>query len=117
MAAPNLAAPTFIEGKQLASFLTTTLSTAILSGITDKTLKINSIRVTNNSGSDTAVTVLLYAGSGTAQPIIAGITVGSGQTLVVLDRGEFIYLPEGYVLRGGDTGAACGVSITYEEIS
>lgn len=116
MAAPNLAAPAFIEGKQLVGSLTTTLTTAILSGITDKVLKVNSIRITNTSGSDTAVTVSVYAGSGTAQPLVGGITVGSGQTLVILDRGEFIYLPEGYVLQGGDTGASSGVSITYEEI-
>ena len=120
MAAPNIVNVVTITGKTVGAALGTTLTTSLLanSASSGKVFKVNTILVSNVDGTNNVdITVDLYDGS-TAYKIANTINVPADSTLVLLEKSSFIYLEEGWSIRGG-AGAASDaeVIISYEEIS
>lgn len=114
MAAPNIVDVTSIYGRT-AVLAVTTSATAILSGATDKVMKVNTLLISNIDGvNDAEITVDLYR-SATAYHIAKTVVVPADAALNVL--ASSIYLEEGDALRltanaNSDLEAIC----SYEEI-
>ena len=112
MAAPNIVNVSTITGKITGAALGTTLTTSLLanSASSGKVFKVNTILVSNVDGTNNVdITLDVYDGT---------INVPADSTLVLLEKSSFIYLEEGWSIRGG-AGAASDaeVIISYEEIS
>jgi len=119
MAAPNLANVTSILGTSTGAALDTTTTTALLSNsaASGKVFKVNSMYVTNISGSSATATVDVYDGS-SGFNIASGLTVPVGATVVLIDKNSYIYLLEGWSIRGGaSANSALEVLISYEDMS
>lgn len=115
MANPNLVN---VGNIQLKSITTTVVSGGVLSGITNKVLKIQSIILCNTLPSfDVDIFINLVRG-GTTYAIADGIVIPAGSTLVVVDGDYPIYLQEGDSITAAAT-ASSGVNaiISYSEIS
>jgi len=119
MAAPNLVNVATIIGQTTGVALNTTTTTALLtnSAASNKVFKINSIYVTNISGSSATVTMDVFNGT-TGFDIAFTLTVPVGATVVVVDRNSYIYLLEGCSIRGGaSANSALETVISYEDMS
>jgi hypothetical protein len=119
MAAPNLANVANIFGTSTAAALTTTTTTALLtnSAASGKVFKVNTIYVTNISGSTATVTMDVFNGT-TGFDIAFTLVVPVGATVVVVDRNSYIYLLEGWSIRGGaSANSAIDTVISYEDMS
>ncbi len=124
MAAPNIVGVTTIIGITTFLSLGDTSATVLLSNAASsgKVLKVNSIIVANDDGTNTAnITVSINnaaAGGGTAFKLAHTIDVAADSTLVVIDKASSIYLEENKSLvvtasAGGDLDVIC----SYEDIS
>ena len=101
MANPNIYNATSIIGDTVTVPLTTTLTTTLLSGVTDKILKINTIIVANIDGTN-ATSFNLYINDGVNTRAFAyQITVPAGATVVIIDRNSGFYLKESQTIEGG----------------
>ena len=117
MAAPNIIAPTTINGKTAVLAITTS-ATAILTnaGASGKVLKVDQLLITNVDGTANAtVNVDIYRSS-TAYYLAYLMTVPAGATLDIIS--SRVYLEEGDTLRltasaSGDLQGVC----SYEDIS
>ena len=118
MAAPNIVNVTSIYGKTMGAALGATLTTDILTCGANKVLKINTILVANDDGTNPdEVTVYFYDASAAARYDIAStITVPADSTLVVLGKDSPIYLEESDQIEAGCTNSRCDIIISYEEI-
>ena len=119
MAAPNIVNVSSIYGKTMGAALGTTAGADILSGASDKLLKINSIIVANVDGTNTAdVTAQFYNASDTTSYHLAKtITVPADSTLVVLGKDAPIYLEEGDKIQAQASAAGdLEMIISYEEL-
>ena len=117
MANPNIYTSNSIVGDTITAALTTTLTTALLSGITDKILKINTIIVANIDGVN-ATSFNLYIDDGvTARAFAFQITVPAGSSVVIIDRNSGFYLKENQIIEGGASlNGDLVVTISYEII-
>lgn len=117
MANPNIYGATSIIGETLTAELTTTMTTPLLSGVTDKILKINTIIVANIDGTN-ATSFNLYIDNGTTVRAFAyQITVPAGSSVVIIDRNSGFYLKENQILEGGASlNADLVATISYEII-
>ena len=115
MAAPNIVNVSTIIGKTAVQAIGTS-ATAIVSGVSNKVIKINALYISNVDGSNNAdVTVDLYRGS-TPYRIAYTVVVPADAVLDVISKS--FYLEEADTLRltasaAGDLEAVC----SYEEIS
>ncbi len=118
MANPNMISATSIIGDTITAELTTTTTTALLSGITDKILKINTIIVANIDGVN-ATSFDLTINDGTDTRAFAHqITVPAGATVVIIDRNSGFYLKENQIIQGGASlNSDLVATISYEIIS
>jgi uncharacterized protein YaaQ len=119
MAAPNLANVANIYGTSTGAALTTTTTTSLLtnSAASGKVLKVNDIYVTNKTASSATTTIDVYNGT-TGYYIAYTLTVPVGATVVVVDRNSYIYLLEGWSIRGGaSANSTLDVVISYEDMS
>lgn len=119
MAAPNLANVSTIIGTSTGAALDTTTTTSLVtnSAASNKVFKINSVYVTNISGSTATTTVDVYNGT-SGFKIANGLTVPVGATVVLIDKNSYIYLLEGWSIRGGaSANSALEVVISYEDMS
>lgn len=118
MANPNIINVATIQGETLTANLTTTFTTTLLSGITDKILKINSIIVSNIDGIlPTSFNMYLVEGA-TTRPFAYQITVPGAASLVLIDRNSGFYLKEGQSIQGGASSTDdLAVLISYDVIS
>jgi hypothetical protein len=123
MANPNVLSATSIVGNityqaPAGTGATTILTNAASSGTI---LKVQSLTCTNVTGSSAAATVSVNsaaAGGGTAFRLAFQIPVPANSSLQVIDKNNFIYLPENtsIVVTSG-TGAAIEYVTSYETIS
>lgn len=117
MAAPNIIAPSVINGKTAVLSITTS-ATAILTnaGASGKVLKVDQLLITNVDGTANAtVNVDIYRSS-TAYYLAYLMTVPAGATLDIIS--SRVYLEEGDTLRltasaNSDLQGVC----SYEDIS
>ena len=119
MAAPNIVNVSSIYGKTMGAALGTTAGADILSGASDKLLKINSIIVANVDGTSVAdVTVRFYDyTASTAYHLAKTVSVPSDSTLVVLGKDAPIYLEENDRIQAHASATGdLEIVISYEEL-
>ena len=119
MAAPNVVNVTSIYGKTMGAALGNTPGADILSGATDKLLKINSIIVSNIDGTNAAdVTVRFYDYNvSTAYHLASTVSVPADSTLVVLGKDAPIYLEENDRIQAHASATGdLEIIISYEEL-
>ena len=123
MAAPNLIGATTINGKTTGANLTSTSATTILDNpaSSGKCLKINTLNVSNYSGSVVSITINYNdaeALSGNNYPIVGAITVPANSTLNVIDKSSQYYLEENTSIGAiADNANKLSVTVSYEDIS
>lgn len=121
MAAPNLLSPTTITGKTVVLAATTSASDLLVNASSSgKALKINSVIVTNITGSSATVTLQLYSAAtgGTATHLAKTVSVAANTTTVLLGRSAPVWLEEDRRLSvTAGTGSALEVVCSYEDIS
>jgi hypothetical protein len=123
MANPNivnvtsiLAATTYLAPANITA--NTLITNAASSGTV---IKVNSLTAANVTATAATVTVAVHsaaAGGGTAYRLAFQIMVPGNATLQIIDKGNFVYLPENtsIVVTNGTSGAINYVS-SYETIS
>mgnify|MGYP001237038729 CR=1 FL=1 len=119
MAAPNIVNVSSIYGKTMGAALGNTPGNDILSGASDKLLKINSIIIANVDGSSAAdVHVRFYDYNvSTAYHLAKAVTVPSKSTLVVLGKDAPIYLEENDRIQAHASATGdLEIVISYEEL-
>lgn len=122
MAAPNLQAPTTINGKTVTLNLSATTETALLTNAASsgKALRIKSITVANVNTSGTADVTLRYysaASAGTAFPI-GPVTVPASGSLIIIGAENPIWLEEDRRLTIQASAANyITVICSYEDVS
>jgi hypothetical protein len=123
MAAPNLIGATIITGKTSGTSLTTTSATSVLSNAASsgKCLKVNTLNVSNTTGSAVTVTVVYNnaaALAGTSFAIVGSMSVAANSTINVIDKSSQYYLEENTSLGAtAGTANALVVTVSYEDIS
>lgn len=118
MTAPNLRTPTTVTGKTAVALVSTSnaavLSNAAASG---KVLKVTTIRGANITAAAATLSVSHYR-STTHRYLVKGSEVQAGQSLVVTDRNDYIYLEEGDALYAqASIASSFDLTIAYEDIS
>lgn len=122
MARPNLVSPTSIFGITTSGTLTTGLTTLLSNGAnSNQVLKINTILVSNFTGSTGADVSIGYsgnAGAGSTDWVSFTITVPGDATLISLGKDSPIYVEEGRTIVGSaSANNALEYIISYEQIS
>ena len=123
MAAPNLIGATTINGKTVGVSLTTTSATSVLSNASGsgKVLKVNTLNVSNTTGTAATITINYNTGAslgGSNFAIASGISVPANTTLNVIDKTSQYYLEENTSLGAtAGTSNALVVTLSYEDIS
>jgi hypothetical protein len=123
MAAPNIVGVSTITGKTVATSLSDTNATTILSNAASSgyVYKINNIIVANDDGTNAAdITIALHFeddGGGTGFKIASTVAVPADSTLIVLDKASSIYLEEDRsIVATASAANDLDVIISYEEI-
>lgn len=123
MAAPNLIGATTIYGKVVGVNLSNTSSFTIVDNAASsgKCLKINTLNVSNYTGTASIVTVKLYdnaALGGNSFNIVGSVSVPANSTLMVIDKSTVYYIPENMsVGASSTTGNSVHITCSYEEIA
>ena len=124
MAAPNLIGATTINGKTTGVALSGTTATSVLNNASSsgKCLKVNTLNVANaNAYASSNVTINYYTAAslgGTAFPIVSNVTIPSGSTFNVIDKGTQYYMEENTSIGAiASTGGILIVTASYEDIS
>lgn len=118
MADPNIISVSSIYGRTATGTLSTSNS-SFLTCPSNKVLKINSIIISNRTGSSSRdVTIDFYDNSrGTAVYLAYTIPVLPDSTLVVLSKESPVYLQESDKIRGlASANSSLDIIISYEEI-
>lgn len=123
MAAPNLIAPSTINGKTTYISLASTSETLLLSNTASsgKALRVHSIYAANIDGSNAVdVTLKIYDDdtAGTGYSLASTVSVPADSTVVLVNKDAPVWLEEDRRLTvtasaGGDLNIIC----SYEEIS
>ena len=118
MANPNMYTSNSILGETITRELTTTLTTTLLSGQSNKILKINTIIVANIDGVN-ATSFNLYLNDGVNTRAFAyQITVPAAASVVIIDRNSGFYLTESQTIEGGaNLNQDLTITFSYEVIS
>jgi hypothetical protein len=123
MAAPNLIGATTINGKTTGVSLSGTSATSVLNNAASsgKCLKVNTLNVSNSSGTAVNITISWYNAAslgGTAFPIASTVSVPGYATLNVIDKSSQYYLEENTSLGAtAGVGGSLVVTCSYEDIS
>jgi hypothetical protein len=117
MANPNIVDVTSIYGRTIGATLTTGTNT-IISTVSNKIRKINSITVANRDGTNDA-DVTVYATIESATRYLAyAITVPAKSTLVVSSKDTSFYLEEADTLTAvASASGDLDIIVSYDEIS
>lgn len=123
MAAPNLNAPTTINGKTTYLSLANTSETTLLSNAASsgKALRVTSLLLANINGTggvDATVRIYSAASAGTGYELCKTLTVPANATVVLLGRDAGVWLEEDR--RIAVTASAANylsVVCSYEEVS
>ena len=114
MAIPNIVSVSSIYGTTVVSILTTTLTTTLVTAASDKVHKVNLIRCSNYTDSDTTVTFDIEV-SGTHVTLANEVTVPANSVVDIIDKNSSVYLQETDLIRGGSAaGTAVHCTISYE---
>jgi len=114
MAIPNIVSVSSIYGTTEVSILTTTLTTTLVTAASDKLLKINLIRCSNYTDSDTKVTFDIEV-SGTHLTLANEVGVAANSVVDIIDKNSSVYLQETDLIRGGaSSGTTIDCTISYE---
>lgn len=128
MTAPNVVAVATITAKTNFISLADTNANAVISNTasSNKVMKINTIFVANDDGSNSATIDLIMhdkAGGPTASPtksieIAKTVSIPPGATAVILDKNSALYLEEDHSIYATASAANdLNVFCSYEEIS
>lgn len=124
MAAPNIVAVSQILGKSNALSLSDTSATVIVNNAASSglVLKVNTLIVANDDGSNSATIILTYNsqddGGGTAYNLARLVTVGPGDRVALITKETPIYLEEDRSLVvTASAGGDLDVVASWEEIS
>lgn len=123
MAAPNLQAPTTINGKTTYVALTSTGETTLLSNAASsgKALRVAHITVANVSATTTstiAVKIYTAASGGTGYSLGTTITVPVGATIIVVGKENPVWLEEDRrITVTAGTANILEIVCSYEDIS
>lgn len=122
MAAPNLAAPTTINGKLAYTNLASTSESTLLTNnaSSGQALRVTSLLAANTSASaaDISVTVYSAASGGTGYKVANTVTVPAKATVIVLGRDSSIWLEEDRrITVTAATANALTVICGYEQVS
>lgn len=116
MAAPNLISPNSVQGKTEIAVLSTTLTTIISNPASSgRTVKVNTIRCANVTGSAALVNVSHYRTADNY--LIKNGSIEGSKTLIVTDKNEYVYLEEGDILKASsDIAGSIHLTVNYEVI-
>jgi hypothetical protein len=120
VAAPNLLGLTNIVAKTVGVGIETTSVVGILtnSASSNKVLKINHLRVTNNSSSSSSFNVFYLDASSTPIGIASNFTIPVGSSIVVIDKDSTTYVEENCSIRVSVANTArLTALVSYEELS
>ena len=128
MAAPNVVAVATITAKTNFISLANTNATEVISNAasSNKVMKINTIFVANDDGSNSATIDLIMHnadGGSTDSPtksieIAKTVSIPPGATAVILDKNSALYLEEDHsIYATASAGDDLNVFCSYEEIS
>ena len=114
MTIPNLVSVATIHAETLVSVLTTTLTTTQVTGEAEHVYKINLIRCSNYTDSDTVVTFDIEV-AGTHVTLANEVTVPANSVVDIIDKNSSVYLQETDLIRGGaSAGTTIDCVISYE---
>ena len=114
MAIPNIVDVSSIYGTTEVVILTTTLTATLVTAASNKVLKINLIRCSNYTDSDTVVTFDIEV-SGTHLTLANEVPVSKNSVVDIIDKNSSVYLQETDLIRGGSAaGTAVHCTISYE---
>lgn len=119
MAAPNIVNLSTISAKTRSVNVQSTSSVGIITASTDKVLKINTFRVTNNSNSSSTSFNVFYKDSlNNVVGIASNFTIPVGGTVIVIDKDSSTYVEENCSINFSvaDT-TKLSVLVSYEELS
>lgn len=118
MANPNLGTATSIVGDTVTAALTTSVTTALLAGVSNKVHKVNSIIIANINGTNAASCTFSYHDGTNDRYFAYQITVPAGSTVVLIDKNSGFYIKEGNEIRGGASlNSYLTALISYETLS
>lgn len=118
MAAPNLISATTITGKTAVVNLTTVTSNVVTNSAGSNTVdKLNTVILSNYSGSAVGANVMVNRSS-TTYYLAGSVSIPANSTLVILAKDSQIYLEEGDVLQANvSANTAVSVTASYELIA
>jgi hypothetical protein len=123
VAAPNIRNVATITGKTVMVDLSSTSATSVVSNAaaSGTVLKVNSLYVANDDGTNADITIGVYSAAalgGTAYQIANTVTVPADATLVVISKDAPVYLEENMSI-GATASAANDLNVicSYEIIS
>ncbi len=122
MTAPNIAGLTTVTGKTNLDELVSSSATTLVScaSSSNKVVKVNSIIVSNEDGTNAADVTVIFntSGDNTDYYLAKAISVPAKTTLVVLSKDTQLYLEEGDLIKAQASADGDLQAITsYEEIS
>ena len=121
MAAPNLLGLTVITAKTTGVGIETTNTVGILTNTagSNKVLKINHLRVTNNSGGSSSTFNVFYQDTNNVVTGIASnFSIPVGSSIVVIDKDSTTYVEENCSINVSVANTArMTVLVSYEELS
>ena len=114
MTIPNIVSVATINAVTEVAVLTTTLTTTLVTAASEYANKINLIRCSNYTDSDTVVTFDIEV-SGTHKMLANEITVPANSVVDIIDKNSSVYLQETDLIRGGaSAGTTVDCVISYE---
>lgn len=118
MAAPNLLGTTTVTGKTALATLTTVTANVITNSSSSGTVdKLNSIVLSNYSGSAVTANVMINR-SATVYYVGGVVAIPANSTLVLLGKDTSLYLEEGDVLQANvSANTSVSMSASYELMS
>lgn len=122
MAAPNLNAPTTINGKTTYLSLADTTETTLLSNAASsgKAMRLTSLIVANTGASSADATATIYsaASAGTGYKFASSVAVPAYSSIVLLSRDASLWLEEDRrVTAKASAGNYLTFVLAYEEVS
>jgi hypothetical protein len=119
MAVPNMLAAANITAKTAGQASTTTMSNVVINAVNSSTVvKVNSLIISNYSGSTIGTYVDIYRGGAVLTLLAGNISIPAYSTMVVVAKDMAVYLEENDSIRANTTAATSAyITSSYEIIS
>lgn len=115
MAAPNIVNVSSIYGRTKTQVATTAFVT-LLTGVTDKVLKVNTVIAANTDTSNPYSASLTFNDGTLEVDIAQSIVVPAKSSLIIIDKASSLYMEEGHTIQVKAQHADIEFTISYEEI-